>query len=166
LGRQQTVAERRPIPLRPDPDLLRADTLTSLARAIIARTTACLGHQRERDEPSILRSRFPDDAAAAMMLRAVSSPLTTGAASALLRTVVADIIASIGPIGAGARLLQSCLVLSFDNGIGTVKVPGIAVNANKAAFIAEGAANPGQRSGRNCGDAGAAQAREHLHSHV
>jgi hypothetical protein len=101
-----------------------------------------------------------------MMLRAVSSPLTTGAASALLRTVVADIIASIGPIGAGARLLQSCLVLSFDNGIGTVKVPGIAVNANKAAFIAEGAANPGQRSGRNCGDAGAAQAREHLHSHV
>ena len=52
------AAERRPIPLRPDADLLRADTLTSLARAIIARTTACLGHQRERDEPSILRSRF------------------------------------------------------------------------------------------------------------
>jgi hypothetical protein len=73
------------------------------------------------------------------MLRAVSSPLNTGTASAVVRTVVADIIASIGPIGAGARLLQSCLVLSFDNGIGTVKIPGIAVSANKAAFIAEGA---------------------------
>jgi len=46
--------ERRPIPLRPDPDLLRADTLTSLARAIIARAMACLGHQRDRDE----RQRF------------------------------------------------------------------------------------------------------------
>jgi hypothetical protein len=134
--------ERRPIPLRPDPDLLRADTLTSLARAIIARTMACLGHQRGRDEPTILRSRFPDDHSAALMLRAVTSPFNTGAASALLRTVVADIIASIGQIGAGARLLQSCLVLSFDNGIGTVKIPGIAVSANKAAFIAEGAPIP------------------------
>ena len=76
------------------------------------------------------------------MLRAVSSPLHTGVASAPLRTVVADIIASIGPIGAGARLLQSCLVLSFGNGVGTVKVPGIAVSPNKAAFIAEGAPIP------------------------
>jgi hypothetical protein len=79
------AAERRPIPLRPDPDLLRADTLTSLARATIARTMACLGHQRERDESTILRSRFPDDHSAAIMLRAVSSPLNTGAASAVLR---------------------------------------------------------------------------------
>ena len=30
-------------------------------------------------------------------------------------------------------------MLSFDNGVGTVQVPGIAISANKAAFIAEGA---------------------------
>jgi hypothetical protein len=111
------ATERRPIPLRPDPDLLRADTLTSLARAIIAKATACLGQMRERDEPAILRARFPNDQAAITVLRAVSSPLTTTATTALLQTVVADIVASIGPIGAGARLLQSCLVLSLNHAL-------------------------------------------------
>jgi hypothetical protein len=136
------AAERRPIPLRPDPDLLRADTLTSLARAIIAKATACLGQLRERDEPAILRARFPNDQAAITVLRAVSSPLTTTATTALLQTVVADIVASIGPIGAGARLLRSGLMLSFGDGVGTVSVPGIAIIANKAAFIAEAAPIP------------------------
>ena len=77
-----------------------------------------------------------------LMLRAASSPTTTTTASGLVRTAVADIIASIGAVGAGARLLQSGLLLSFDDGVGTVSVPGGAVSANKAAFIEESAPIP------------------------
>ena len=134
------MADRRPIPLRADPSALRAETVSALARAIIVKAHARL--ENRRDEAGIMRSRFPDDSSAMLMLRASSSPTTTVTASALVRTVVADIIASIGPVGAGARLLQSGLLLSFDDGVGMVSVPGIATSANKAAFIEEGAPIP------------------------
>jgi hypothetical protein len=131
------MADRRPIPLRADAFALRAETVSALARAIIVKAHARL--ENRRDEAGILRSRFPDDPSAMLMLRAASSPTTTTTASALVRTVVADIIASIGAVAAGARLLQSSLLLSFDDGIGVVNVPGIAVSADKAAFVEEGA---------------------------
>ena len=38
--------------------------------------------------------------------------------------------------------MQSGLLLSFDDGVGTVSVPGVAVSANKAAFIEESAPIP------------------------
>ena len=134
------MADRRPIPLRPDASALRAATVGALARAIIVKAHARL--ENRRDETGIMRSRFPDDQSALLMLRAASSPTTTTTAPALVRTAVADIIASIGAVGAGARLLQSGLLLSFDDGVGTVSVPGGAVSANKAAFIEESAPIP------------------------
>ena len=130
------MADRRPIPLRPDASVLRAETVSALARAIIVKAHARL--ENRRDELGIMRSRFPDDQSALLMLRATSSPTTTTTASALVRTAVADIIASIGAVGAGARLLQSGLLLTFDDGVGTMSVPGIVVSANKAVFIQEG----------------------------
>jgi hypothetical protein len=134
------MADRRPIPLRPDPSALRAETVGALARAIIVKAHARL--ENRRDEASILRLRFPDDPSALLMLRAASSPTTTTSASALVQTVVADIMSSIGAVGAGARLLQSALLLSFDDGVGMVSVPGVALSASKAAFIEEGAPIP------------------------
>jgi hypothetical protein len=134
------MADRRPIPLRADAAVLRAETVGALARAIIVKAHARL--ENRRDEAGIMRSRFPDDPSALLMLRAASSPTTTTTASALVRTVVADIIASISAVGAGARLLQTGLLLSFDDGVGTVSVPGIAISANKATLIEEGAPIP------------------------
>lgn len=134
------MADRRPIPLRPDASALRAETVSALARAIIVKAYARL--ENRRDETGIMRSRFPDDQSALLMLRAASSPTTTTTGSAIVRTAVADIIASIGAVGAGARLLHSALLLSFDDGVGTVSVPGVAVSANKAAFIEESAPIP------------------------
>src|SRR5262249_10810380 len=104
------MADRRPIPLRADPSALRAETVGALARAIIAKAHARV--ENRRDEAGILRTLFPDDQPALLMLRAASSPTSTTSASALVRTVVADIIASIGAVGAGARLLQSGLLLN------------------------------------------------------
>lgn len=135
LGR--AMADRRPIPLRADPCALRSATVSALARAIIVKAHARLGNRR--DEAGIMRSRFPDDPAAMLMPRAASSPTITTTASAVVQTVVADIIAATGAVGAGARLLQSGLLLSFEDGVGMVSVPGIAISANKAAFIEEGA---------------------------
>jgi hypothetical protein len=131
------MADRRPIPLRADPCALRSATVSALARAIIVKAHARLGNRR--DEAGIMRSRFPDDPAAMLMPRAASSPTITTTASAVVQTVVADIIAATGAVGAGARLLQSGLLLSFEDGVGMVSVPGIAISANKAAFIEEGA---------------------------
>ena len=89
----------------PMPPLYARQTVSALARAIIVKAHARL--ENRRDETGIMRSRFPDDQSALLMLRAASSPTTTTTASALVRTAVADIIASIGAVGAGARLLQS-----------------------------------------------------------
>src|SRR5262245_25205900 len=97
----------QPIPLRPDASALRAATVGALARAIIVKAHARL--ENRRDEAAILRGLFPDDQSALLMLRAASSPTSTTSAPALVRTVVADMIASIGAVGAGARLLQSGL---------------------------------------------------------
>jgi hypothetical protein len=134
------MPDRRPIPLRADPCALRAETVSAFARAIIVKAHARL--ENRRDEAGILRALFPDDQSALFVLRAASPPTSTTNASALVRTVVADIIASIGAVGAGARVLQSSLLLSFDDGVGTVSVPGIAISTNKAAFVEEGAPIP------------------------
>jgi hypothetical protein len=98
----------RPIPLKPDPRALVARNVTALARVVIVKAHARL--ENRRDEAGILRALFPDDQSALFVLRAASPPTSTTNASALERTVVADIIASIGAIGAGARLLQSGLL--------------------------------------------------------
>lgn len=123
------MADRRPIPLRADASALRAETVSALARAIIVKAHARL--ENRRDEAGIMRSRFPDDQSTLLMLRAASSPTTTTTASALVRTVVADVIASVGAVGAGARLLHSALLLSFDDGVGSVSVLGAAEHGGR-----------------------------------
>ena len=112
----------------------------ALARAIIAKAHARL--ENHRDEARILRALFPDDQSGMLMLRAATSPTSTTSAPALMHTVVADIIESIGGVGAGARLFGSVLLLTFSDGIGAIAAPGVAVSADKAAFIEEGAPIP------------------------
>jgi HK97 family phage major capsid protein len=61
--------------------------------------------------------------------------------TALGQSVVADLISTIGPIGAGARLLQAGLQLVFDRAA-TITVPGLEASADKVSFVAEGAPIP------------------------
>jgi hypothetical protein len=126
----------KPIPLKPDPGALVARNVTALARATIAK--AMMRLDPRCDEREHLRTRWPDDATAPLVLRAASQPATLAANPALGHTLIADLIATIGPTGAGARLLQAGLQLVFGSA-GEVYVPALEAAANTIGFVAEGA---------------------------
>jgi hypothetical protein len=129
----------RPIPLRADPAALVSRNVTGLARAVIAKAVARI--ERRNDDATILRARWPDDPLAPLVLRAASRPFTLTTDAALGRSVVADLISTIGPIGAGARLLQAGMSLVFDQET-TIYVPALEATADKVSFVAEGAPIP------------------------
>jgi hypothetical protein len=131
----------KPIPLRPDPGALVSRNVTALARAAI--TKAMVPLDPRCDERQYLRTRWPDDSTAPLILRAASQPTTLAANPALGHTFVPDLIATIGPTGAGARLLQAGLQLVFDSA-GQVYVPAIEARADKVAFVPEGEPIPVQ----------------------
>jgi hypothetical protein len=129
----------RPIPLRPDPDALATRNVNALVRAAIAKAMVRLDPRC--DEREHLRARWPNDPTPPLILRAASQPATLAANPALSHTVVADLIATIGPTGAGARLLQAGLQLVFDSA-GAIYVPGLEAASHKVAFVREGGPVP------------------------
>jgi hypothetical protein len=105
-----------------------------VARAIVAKAAA----KFERgDEAAILKARYPDDVAAALILRAATQPTSRATATALGQSIVADLVTAVGPVGAGARLLQSGLRLTFGRE-GAILVPGIEASAGAVSFVREG----------------------------
>ncbi|MFY9830968.1 MAG: hypothetical protein WAK69_20700 [Rhodoplanes sp.] len=102
---------------------------------------AVAGTERRSDDMAILKERFPDDPIAPLVLRAASQPAMLATDTALGRSVVADLIATIGPGGAGTRVLQSGLQLTFDSA-GAIYVPGLEATADKVSFVREGAPIP------------------------
>jgi hypothetical protein len=129
------------IPLRPDPRALATRNVKGFARAVIAKA---LGRLNQRSsEAAVLRSRWPDDSIAPLVMRAASEPPAELAGNTALGTsIVADLISAIGPVGAGARLLQAGLQLLFGREA-TIWVPGMQVTTGAAAsFVQEGAPVP------------------------
>ncbi|MGB8529357.1 MAG: hypothetical protein WCD75_21450, partial [Rhodoplanes sp.] len=108
-------------------------------RVAIAKAVA--GTERRSDDMAILKERFPDDPIAPLVLRAASQPAMLATDTALGRSVVADLIATIGPGGAGTRVLQSGLQLTFDSA-GAIYVPGLEATADRVSFVREGAPIP------------------------
>ena len=129
----------RPIPLRADPTALVTRNINALARACIAKAMARIDPRC--DERDHLRTRWPNDPTAPLILRAASQPATLAANPALGHTLVADLIATIGPTGAGTRLLQAGLQLVFDSA-GEVYVPALEAAADKVSFVREGGPIP------------------------
>jgi hypothetical protein len=129
----------RPIPLRPDFGALVTRNVNALVRATIAK--AMVRIDPRYDEREHLRTRWPDDPTAPLVLRAASQPATLATNPALGHTLVANLIATIGPVGAGARLLQAGLQLVFDSAA-EVFVPGLEATADKVSFVREGAPIP------------------------
>ena len=126
----------RPIPLRADYGAVARRNVGALARVAVIRAQAKLNSRR--DERGLLRERWPDDPIAPLILRAATSPTSLSNAPALATLIIADILATIGPVGAGARLLQAGLQLTFD-GHSDIIVPGLQASATNAGFVAEGA---------------------------
>jgi hypothetical protein len=108
--------------------------VAALARVCIAQAVAKL--ENRGDENRILKNRWPEDSIAPLILRAASSPATITNTPALAATIVADVIATLGPQSAGARLLQAGLQLTFDR-FATVNVPALLAQSTLAAFVGE-----------------------------
>jgi hypothetical protein len=103
-----------------------------------------LAHLRHKPPAEIATELWPDDKALPLIVRTASAPAmttTTGWAAELVRRVIADGLAALGPASAGAQLLQRCLVVSWD-GAGQISAPGIVAGAGNASFVAEGAPIP------------------------
>ena len=133
------LAGMRPIPLRPDAGALVERNVNALARVAIAKALARLDPRC--DARNHLRTRWPEDSTGPLILRAASEPATLASNPALGRTLIADLIATIGPTGAGARLLQAGLQLVFGSA-SAIYVPGLEATADKVAFVREGAPVP------------------------
>src|SRR5262245_60181370 len=104
-------APRAGIPLRPDYGAVRQRNVTSLVRAAIASGRAVFHPEHN---PGRLAARtWPSDDGALFLTKAATSPASMTSASALMRTVVYDLLATLGPISAGAQLLQRGLQLDF-----------------------------------------------------
>jgi Phage capsid family len=121
--------KREPLPLPPG---------NSFRRGIAAKAIAVLQRKSVAD---VVAEHWPSDRILAQTVaRAASAPAmttVTGWAAELVRQRVADALDALGPASAGARLLQECLLLSFDDG-GIINAPGFTASAANAGFVVEG----------------------------
>ena len=129
----------RPIPLRADPAALVLRNVTALARVCIAKAVAKL--ESRGDERAILKDRWPDDSVAPLILRAASAPDTITNMPALAASIVSDIVSTLGPASAGARLLQAGLQLTFDR-YAQINIPALQAISTQALFVGEGSPIP------------------------
>jgi hypothetical protein len=116
----------------------------NIVRAAMAQLLRYRDEGRSGTEQQLLRSLWPDDEVTPVLLRAATAPATlttSGWASQIAATSLADMLMNLGPASAGSALLRRSLVLSFDRaGIMTVPTPLAA--ASYVSFVAEGAPIP------------------------
>jgi hypothetical protein len=127
-----------PIPLRPDPSLLKAAERQSFHRAC-----AALLFSTGRGAPpaaSVLKNHWGDDAQADRVLKAVSSPTSTTAGFYATQTV--SVLPLLAPSAASLRLLALANPLNLE-GVSTIRIPFIGATGRPSApFIGEGSAAP------------------------
>jgi hypothetical protein len=122
-----------PIPLRPDRYALEHEQRRSLTRAITAIALA----GTTRSPSTVLKSAWPYDDAAGLILRAAVSPTLTSTYPAFQ---AATVLPNLAPASAAIRLFNASLTLDMA-GINTVRVPH-AVTVPAPIFVPEGSAAP------------------------
>jgi hypothetical protein len=131
--RDEPIGLRKELQIAPGNVFLRCLT----ARAIAALT-------RERPEEIAAQRWSSHKVLLEILTRAASAPAqigVTGWAAELIRLVVMDSLEALGPASAGARLLKSCTVLTFDEG-GLISAPGFVASAANAGFVGDGSPIP------------------------
>ena len=84
------------------------------------------------------RTLWPDDPVTGLLVKAATNPATlttSGWASQLAQTVVADFIQGLGPASAGAALLARGTQFQF--GKAAILVPGMLSAASEVGFVQE-----------------------------
>jgi len=105
----------------------------SFVRLIAAQV---IGELTGQHPGAVAEKMWPSD----YVLRAASAPAktsVTGWAAELAQRLITDALAALGPASAGASLLKSGLVLSFD-GHGSISAPGFVADVTNAGWVAEG----------------------------
>jgi hypothetical protein len=126
----------RPIPLRPDPHALAAADRRSLIRALTCKALASVRDQGA-GAGDILRRAWPDDAQAALIVKAAVSPTSTAGYPSI---TTATVLPALAPGSASARLFARCLQVDLA-GVAKVRVPYIS-GAPQPGFVGEGSAAP------------------------
>jgi hypothetical protein len=118
------------------------DEALELMLKAITEPNALIHYDPLARNPHPLSSRGP--LTAAQVLKAATSPATTttsGWASQLAGTAVADFLLNLGPASAGSQLLKLGPQFTF-GAAGAILVPGAVASADKAAFVTEGSPIP------------------------
>ena len=127
--------EDEPVPLRRDSQLPPGN---SFLRCLTARI---VGAFRGMSPERVALDMWPSDRNVPQLLtKSASAPAmmpVAGWAAELIRLVVRDALAAMGPASAGARVLANSTVLTFDGG-GIISAPGFVASAANAGFVAEG----------------------------
>jgi hypothetical protein len=123
----------------PAPSRLRpADHITRAAAAHVA-YQANFGRYKSAEDAA--RQLFGDDKVTDIVLRAATSPAmvgTSGWASQLAQTAVADFVVGLAPLSAAAELIRRALKVNLD-GVGSVTIPQRKIVAGDAGgFVGEG----------------------------
>jgi hypothetical protein len=127
----------RPIPLRPDRDVMFAEERQSWGRALAALVVA----NRDLAEPeAVLKATWPDDRHAAARLKAATSPTSTANAPPLLLEVV-QAFRSLAPASAALGLFEKGLQVDLQ-GVHTITLPSLANVPPPGVFVAEGGPAP------------------------
>jgi hypothetical protein len=134
------MTQHQPIPLRPDPLALRAESVGSFIRAATAHAAAVFAE--DADPLRIAARRWPGDRVVRDMIqqtvtRAAGPPADTTNAATLATTIVRDLIAALAPTCASAALLDACLRLDFARAQ-KITLPNFAASAANSSFVGEG----------------------------
>jgi hypothetical protein len=137
--KKRMIPARRPLV----PEDLRSRPSDHLVRALLATARAHFDPDMSGPE-GVARKLWPDDVATQIVLRTATIPadtLTSGWASQLAATSIADLVTTLGPASAAGELFRRATMLEFGQSA-AINVPGIISAATDAAWVAQGVAIP------------------------
>ena len=132
-----------PSDLRPDPSRARNNWLE---RSVVASVLSIAAGDPARDGPSGIAKKMWGDGAniVDLILKGSVTPTSTSTAGAFAASAVADFVASLQPISAGARLIEAAPRVDLDRHCRRITIPARsgAIPADDAIWVDEGSPLP------------------------
>jgi hypothetical protein len=140
------------VPLRPDYSAVRGRPSDAIVRALLAHALAKIDNT---DPTQIAKRVWPDDEATGIIVKAATAPAdttTSGWASHLARTSIADLVQTLGPANCAGELFRRAIALEFGQSA-QINTPSIVSAATGAVWIGQGLPIPIRQMTVNAGAA-------------